>query len=126
VLKRYDQRVRFEFRNLPLTQIHPLAMPAAVLTETAMAHGDFWPVHDALYSGVELGAGQIEVVRRRFAHFGFAAARDDKAVADETVRSDVLEAHRLGLDSTPSFVLCCPDGRSVCLGSPLSIVQWAK
>jgi len=49
VQNHYGRRLRFVFRNFPLTQIHPLAEPAAETAELAGAHGRFWEMHDGIY-----------------------------------------------------------------------------
>jgi protein-disulfide isomerase len=40
----------FVFRNLPLTEIHPSALPAPQVAEAADLQGRFWPMHDALFT----------------------------------------------------------------------------
>lgn len=47
--QKYADRVKFQFRNLPLTQIHPNAFAAARAAEAADIQGKFWEMHDALY-----------------------------------------------------------------------------
>jgi protein-disulfide isomerase len=37
------------FRHLPLTTLHPRALPAAVAAECAAAEGVFWVYHDLLF-----------------------------------------------------------------------------
>ena len=49
VQKHFGKRLRFVFRNFPLTQIHPEAENAAEIAEFAGAHGRFWEMHDALF-----------------------------------------------------------------------------
>ena len=49
VQKHFAKRLRFVFRNFPLTQIHPNAESAAEAAEFAGAHGRFWEMHDGLY-----------------------------------------------------------------------------
>ncbi|MBP9853057.1 MAG: hypothetical protein QG629_645 [Patescibacteria group bacterium] len=48
--KTYGDRVKFQFRNLPITQIHPNAMAAARAAEAASKQGKFWEMHDLLYA----------------------------------------------------------------------------
>jgi Na+/H+ antiporter NhaA len=43
-----DVEVRFVWRHLPLSEVHPLAQVAAEASEAAAAHGAFWEVHDAM------------------------------------------------------------------------------
>ena len=45
---RFGEQLRFVFRNFPLTEVHPLAEPAAETAEFADAYGRFWEMHDAL------------------------------------------------------------------------------
>jgi protein-disulfide isomerase len=42
-------QLRFVFRHLPLTRIHPHALAAAHLAEAAARQGHFWPVHEQLF-----------------------------------------------------------------------------
>jgi protein-disulfide isomerase len=49
VQKHFGKRLRFIFRNFPLSQMHPYAENAAETTEFAAAHGKFWEMHDAIY-----------------------------------------------------------------------------
>ena len=44
-----DDRLRFVFRNFPLTEIHPEAFDAAIVAEFAGTHGQFWLAHDVLF-----------------------------------------------------------------------------
>jgi len=49
VQRRMGPRLRFVFRNFPLTAVHPLALTAAETAEAAGAQGQFWEMHDLLY-----------------------------------------------------------------------------
>ena len=40
--------VRYVWRHLPLTDVHPQAQLAAEAAEAAAAQGAFWPMHDLL------------------------------------------------------------------------------
>ena len=42
-------QLRFVFRHLPLTRIHPHALVAAHLAEAAALQGQFWPMHELLF-----------------------------------------------------------------------------
>lgn len=50
VEQKYNDQVRFQFRNLPLSQIHPNAFAGARAAEAADMQGKFWQMHDALYN----------------------------------------------------------------------------
>lgn len=49
VANQYSNDIYFQFRNLPLSQIHQNAFAAARAAEAAGLQGKFWQMHDALY-----------------------------------------------------------------------------
>jgi protein-disulfide isomerase len=51
--ERLGKKLRFVFRNFPLSTMHPHAEHAAEAAETAGAHGKFWEMHDMLYENQE-------------------------------------------------------------------------
>lgn len=50
VEQQYASKVKFQFRNLPLSQIHPNAFAGARAAEAADMQGKFWQMHDLLYN----------------------------------------------------------------------------
>ena len=60
VQRAMDGRLRFVFRNFPLTEIHPHALAAARFAEAAAEAGRFWEAHDLLFERQQaLGAGDL-------------------------------------------------------------------
>jgi protein-disulfide isomerase len=49
VAAQYNTQIFFQFRNLPLTQIHPNAFSGARAAEAAAVQNQFWQMHDLLY-----------------------------------------------------------------------------
>ena len=49
VQQKYASTVKFQFRNLPLSSIHPNAIAGARAAEAADLQGKYWQMHDALY-----------------------------------------------------------------------------
>src|SRR5438552_1939322 len=47
--KAFGRKLRFVFRNFPLTQAHPYALIAAEAAEAAALQGKFWEMHDLIY-----------------------------------------------------------------------------
>jgi protein-disulfide isomerase len=45
----WGERLRFVFRHLPLTDIHPHALAAAHFAEAAALQDRFWPMHELLF-----------------------------------------------------------------------------
>src|SRR5690349_18917113 len=66
VRERLDGRLRFVFRHLPLTEIHPDAQRAAEAAEAAAAQGAFWEMHDGMYAnGGRLGENDLVALADR-------------------------------------------------------------
>lgn len=49
VAAKYNKQVVFQFRNLPLTSLHPNTFAASRAAEAAAMQDKFWQMHDALY-----------------------------------------------------------------------------
>src|SRR5690606_9677103 len=49
-LRERNPDVRFVFRHFPLRDMHPRAVPAALVAEAAAQQGRFWEMHDLLYA----------------------------------------------------------------------------
>ncbi|HSX30359.1 MAG TPA: thioredoxin domain-containing protein [Candidatus Saccharimonadales bacterium] len=49
VQQKYNDRIKFQFRNLPLISAHPNALAGARAAEAADMQGKFWQMHDLLY-----------------------------------------------------------------------------
>ncbi len=105
-------KVRWIFINLPLTSIHPNAVPAAALAMCAARQGKFWPAHALLFDRQEAWARL-----RNPGPFLLSLAdslRLDKAavsrcVQDSTtialIRRDSEGAVKAGASSTPTFYI---------------------
>jgi protein-disulfide isomerase len=107
VQRRLGERLRFVFRNFPLTQVHPHAEHAAEAAEAAAAQANFWPMHDTIFEhqrhledgdlmhyardlGLDTGAFEAEMAA--CAHSG-------------RVREDFLSGVRSGVNGTPTFFI---------------------
>jgi len=50
VVAHFGDQITYQFRNLPLSQIHPNAFAAARAAEAAGLQGKFWQMHNTLYN----------------------------------------------------------------------------
>jgi Na+/H+ antiporter NhaA len=107
LLGEHDTDLRYVWRHLPLSDVHPTAQLAAEASEAAAAQGAFWPMYDRLLAhpdvftrddigrfATELGLDSTrfwEEMRRR-AH----AAR---------IAEDVVTADASGVTGTPTFFI---------------------
>ena len=117
VKEKYKDSIRFQFRNLPLTQIHPNAFAGARAAEAADLQGKFWEMHDLLYqqsNWLQWSPASTSDPKPYFWQYakdlGLDVAKFKKDFASSTVNSRI-NADRTAFDktgeqlSTPSFFL---------------------
>lgn len=103
--RQHADKLRFQFRQFPLTLIHPLAYQAALVAETARIQGRFWQIHALLY-------------QRPLAQTLAKLSQKISPMAKKLVAKDIATANLLKLNYTPTFLLCLPNGRVVVLSVP--------
>jgi len=107
LLEDFGDELRYVWRHLPLSDVHPNAQIAAEATESAGAQGAFWPMHDKLLvSQDELTARDLQ---RHAAELGLDGERfwDELRRREhaERVADDVASADTSGVAGTPSFFI---------------------
>jgi protein-disulfide isomerase len=105
VQSRLGDRLRFVFRNFPITTSHPHAELAAEAAEAADAQRKFWEMHDLLYESQQhLEAADLH---RYAEQLGLDVGRFDNELARhvhaERVREDFMSGVRSGVNGTPTF-----------------------
>ena len=105
--KHFGKRLRFVYRNFPLSQIHPHAESSAETAEFAGSKGKFWEMHDLLFENQEqLGSGLYAELCKTL---GLAASELQEALATKKyqahVRSDFTGGVRSGVNGTPTFFI---------------------
>ena len=121
LLNEYPGQIRFVYRHLPLTSIHPEAFPAA---EAAMCAGEqnaYWPFHEKLFSSSDLG----DSVYTQYAQeLGLDMDSFDACVTEhryqEAVQTDLDFAVDLGARSTPTFFI---NGLAIVGAQPLDVFK---
>ncbi|HST66031.1 MAG TPA: Na+/H+ antiporter NhaA [Mycobacteriales bacterium] len=102
-----DSDVRYVWRHLPLTDVHPQAQLAAEASEAAAAQGRFWPMHDLLLTRQEK-LGGADLMR-----YAGEQGLDTKRFHDDLMRhvhagrvaQDVETADGSGVAGTPTFFI---------------------
>ncbi len=101
------KKLRFVFRNFPLSTMHPYAEHAAEAAETAGVHGKFWEMHDMLYENQE--ALDDEDLVQYASALGLDSSRFTNELAKHThaarVREDFMSGARSGVNGTPTFFI---------------------
>jgi protein-disulfide isomerase len=115
VIGQYGDKVKFVFKNLPLTQIHPWAEDAAVATECAFLQGNdqHWIVYNGLFSQQgsinkdNLPAKVEEIANASGGKIDVAKLKECLASKQtlEAVKKDMAEAQEVGVTSTPAFII---------------------
>jgi Na+/H+ antiporter NhaA len=107
LLSEWGDDLRYVFRHLPLSDVHPWAQLAAEAAEAAGAQGAFWEMYDILLANQgELTPGSL----RRYAQ---DLGLDGERLAEELRRrahaarisEDVASADASGVSGTPSFFI---------------------
>lgn len=121
LLEAYPGKIRFVYRHLPLTSIHPDALPAAEASMCAGEQDAFWEFHDKLFSSAALGntvylkyAQTLNLNKSQFEACLEAGKYRGQIQAD----SDF--AVNLGINSTPTFFI---NGLAVVGAQPIDVFK---
>ena len=107
ILNRLGTKLRFAFRNMPLSEIHPFAEMAAEAAEAAGAQGKFWEMHDGLYEHqAELGSELMSALAKRL-HLDVPRFEQDLVSRKfrDHVKRDFMGGVRSGVNGTPTFFI---------------------
>ena len=99
-------RVRFVFRHDPLETIHPFAMKASQAAECAGEQNRYWEMHRLLFSN-QRELNDVHLIERAEA-VGLDSSRFKRCldgVPLTRIKDDQSEAARLGVQSTPTFLI---------------------
>lgn len=98
----YGDRLRLVFRHFPLQEIHPHAMPAALVAEAAGRHGRFWEMHRTLFAHqLELNDRDLIGYSERLGFFPW----EDVGELERRVGEAKRGGKRAGVRGTPTFFL---------------------
>ena len=116
ILEEYvDQgKVKLIFRDFPIQNIHPNALPASVAAECANEQGKFKEMHDELFenqkewSGVET-ANAVSLFSQYALEMGLEQEVFDSCLTNgkyiEEIRNDLNDGRTYGVSGTPGFFI---------------------
>ena len=129
LLHERGDRLRYAFRNFPLTQIHPHAQRASEAAEAAASQGKFWEMYDMLF------AHQRRLEDTDLARYaeqvGLELSRFERELAGHVyagrINEDVQSGLESGVEGTPTFFIngLRHDG-SFDLGTLLAAIEAAE
>jgi len=105
--KKLGKKLRFVFRNFPLTQAHPYALIAAEAAEAAALQGKFWEMHDLLFEQQAFLTPEIlpswaKKIGLNSKKFGSDIKQD---IVGDRIKEDRQSGIRSGVNGTPSFFI---------------------
>jgi protein-disulfide isomerase len=105
--KASGKRLRFVFRNFPLTQAHPYAMVAAEAAEAAGLQGKFWGMHDLIYENQADLAPDVlpawaETLKLDLQEFALAIKKGE---ITKRIKEDRMSGIQSGVNGTPCFFI---------------------
>jgi len=107
VQARMGDRLRFVFRNFPISTSHPHAEQAAESAEAAATQGRFWEMHDMLYENQKRLSDQD--LRGYAEQLGLDLDSFDRDMAEHVhaarVHEDFMSGVRSGVNGTPTFYI---------------------
>jgi protein-disulfide isomerase len=122
ILETYGDRVDFEFKQFPLTSIHPQAQKAAEASECARDQDKFWEYHDILFANYD--SLSVEGMKQWASEVGLDTqvfnSCLDSGEKSQVVRTHMVEGQRSGVRGTPAFII----GDEIVSGAqPFSVFQ---
>jgi protein-disulfide isomerase len=113
----FNDQITFQFRNFPLTSVHPNAFAGARAAEAAGLQGKFWQMHDLLYenqSQWSTASNPSSYFSQYAQQLGLNAAQFQKDYAsskvNDMINADMAAGTKLNIQGTPSFFL---DGKEI-------------
>lgn len=104
LLKDYDGKVKFVFRDFPLG-FHDRAIPVAIAANCAGQQGKYWDVHDRIMSNQRaLSDADLDRIAQEVGlnTSDWAVCRKDPNIEAE-IRKDMEAGSALGVEGTPAF-----------------------
>jgi protein-disulfide isomerase len=112
IIKEFPENVRVVYRHFPLQAIHPGSFDAARAAEAAGRQGKFWDMHDELFENLDEWLNEGDP-RGKFIEYAVLLGLDEEVFKndygsdeiEDKINEHILQANRLGLNSTPTFIL---------------------
>lgn len=105
MLSQYGSRIRFVFRQFPLSSVHPQAEKAAEASECAAAQGKFWEADKLFYQ--KQGDLSIAALKDDARDLGLDTNQFNECLASgqmaPRVKQDIDDGKALGVTGTPTF-----------------------
>ena len=107
LLAAYPGKIRFVFRHLPLTSIHPEAFPSAEAAMCANEQNSFWQYHDKIFENQDKLGRELYLQIANDLELDVTAFEDclNTEKYKDSIQRDLDFALNLGVRSTPTFFI---------------------
>jgi protein-disulfide isomerase len=107
IIENYGDRIRFVYRDFPLTSLHANALKAAEASECADDQGKYWEYHDLLFQNQ--AALDVDSLKSYATSLGLDTAAFNECLDSDThkdeVRKDLEDGVAAGVQGTPAFFI---------------------
>lgn len=117
VVAKYNDQIKFQFRNFPLVSIHQNAFAGARAAEAAAAQSKFWQMHDLLYDNQNQWAqskNPTQYFKQYAQQLGLDVTQFNKDYSsnavNDAINADMAAGNKLNIQGTPTFFL---DGKQI-------------
>jgi protein-disulfide isomerase len=106
LMEKYGDQVSLVYVDLPLTNLHAEAEPAALAAQCARDQGKFWEYHDALFKAARLDSNTFaEIAKSLGLDLGQFQKCQEEGKYRDRINAEVEQARSLGISSTPTFLI---------------------
>jgi protein-disulfide isomerase len=103
----YKNKIKFIYRDFPVSDKHPNAQKAAEAADCAFAQGKFWEMHDKLF--INQSDLSNAALKRYAGEIGLDAAQFNSCLDSGTyaseVQKDFNDGYAAGVQGTPTFFI---------------------
>lgn len=123
-MAKHQNQVTLVYKHLPLTQIHPEAMPAAKAAWAAGQQGKFWEFQDALFENQQQLGEPLYVATAKALNLDLKRFDQDRnsQAASAAIQKDVEMAEKIGVTGTPFLIM---NGEIIADGAQLDSLEAA-
>jgi len=118
-------KIRFVSLDMPLTNIHPLAVKAAEAAHCADEQGQYWQMRDRMFDNQKA----LEPWNAHAEALGLDVAKFETCLGSgkyaDAIKADLAEAYKAGATGTPSFVVAVIDDEDPTKAKGVSFIRGA-
>jgi protein-disulfide isomerase len=104
-MAKHKDQVTLVFKNFPLTQVHPEALPAARAAWAAQQQGKFWEYHDELFGNQAKLGNNFYLDTAKKLNLNLAKFQSDYSIADTAILNDFKLGRTIDVQGTPTLIL---------------------